>query len=316
VENHAEQTTLPATGWSRRRFLQAGAATAVGAAALAACSTKDNPTARIGTVPSTTTLPTADVTDVALVRTATSLEYLLVSVYDTVAEQNLLSGTNAAVAAKMRAQHQENADMFADLTTEIGGEVYACPNTRMMTVYIEPAMQYILGSEKASTDLGIAKPETEIKESPDPEGDTLVLLNALEVITAATHQAYVNMLNSIDLRAAGMQVGVGSSRRGALWGALITPDALVDDAVLAGVATVATTTPPTTTADATTTTVNGEAEAAGPATVVHAVSASFGQLGPALIELGAADENGIRKKVNIETPFLNSLAYEYQTCDA
>jgi hypothetical protein len=316
VENHAEQTTVLPSAWSRRRFLQAGAATAVGAAALAACSTKDNPTARIGTVPSTTALPAADVTDVTLMRTATSLEHLLVSVYDTVAEKNLLSGSQAAIAAKMRDQHQDNAATFADLTTEAGGEVYDCPNDRMTRIYIEPAMQYILGSKQAAAALGIAEPDTELPPSPDPTGDTLVLLNALEVITAATHQAYVAMLNSIELRAAGMQVGVGSSRRGALWGALITPDALVDDAVLANLPTVATTAPPTTAPDATATTVSGEAEAAGPAPVVHAVSASFGQLGPALIELGAADENGIRKKVNIETPFLNSLAYEYQTCDA
>jgi hypothetical protein len=314
VENHAEQTTPLATGWSRRRFLQAGAATAVGAAALAACSTKDNPTARIGTVPPTTGLPAADVTDVTLVRTSTSLEHLLVSVYDTVAEQNLLSGSQAAIAAKMRDQHQENAQTFADLTTEAGGEVYACPNARMMRVYIEPAMQAILGSKQAAAALGTAEPETEVPPSPDPTGDTLVLLNALEVITAATHQAYVAMLTSIDLRAAGMRIGVGSSRRGALWGALITPDELVDAAVLADVAPVETTAPPTTAAAPTT--VNGEAEAAGPAPVVHAVSASFGQLGPALIELGAPDENGIRDKVNIETPFLNSLAYEYETCDA
>ena len=316
MDNHAEQTTLLASGWSRRRFLQAGAATAVGAAALAACSTKDNPTARIGTVPPTTALPDAPVTDVTLVRTATSLEHLLLAVYDTVAEQNLLSGSQAAIAATMRGQHQDNAETLADLTTEAGGEVYDCPNNRMTRVYIEPAMQYILGSAQAATALGIAAPETEIPPSPDPVADTLVLLNALEVITAATHQAYVAMLTSIELRAAGMQIAVGSSRRGALWGALITPDALVDDALLANLATVQTTAPPTTAADTTPTTVNGEAEAAGPAPIVHAVSASFGQLGPALIELGAADENGIRKKVNIETPFLNSMAYEYETCDA
>ena len=316
MENHAEQTTLLAATSSRRRFLQAGAATAVGAAALAACSTKDNPTARIGTVPSTTALPDGAVTDVALVRTATSVEHLLLSVYDTVAEQNLLSGSHAAIAARMRDQHEENAQTLADLTTAAGGEVYACPNERMTRVYIEPAMRSILGSKQAAAVFGIEEPEVEVMPSSDPASDTLVLLNALEVITAATHQAYVAMLNSIELRAAGMQVAVGSSRRGALWGALITPDALVDESVLANVPTVETTAPPTTAADATATTVSPEAEAAGPVPVVHAVSASFGQLGPVLIELGAPDENGIRQKVNIETPFLNSLAYEYQTCEA
>lgn len=315
MEHHAEQTTMPADGWNRRRFLQAGAATAVGAAALAACSTKDNPTARIGTVPVTTALPTAEVTDVTLLRTATSLEHLLLSVYDTVAEQSLLSGTQAAIAARMRDEHEAHAETLADLTTEAGGEVYACPNERMTSIYVEPAMQLILGSVRATEALGVEAPETEIDPSPDPAADAVVLLNALEVITAATHQAYVAMMSSIEYRAAGMQIGVGSARRGALWGALITPDALVDDTVLAGVPTVETTVP-TTAAEASATTESPEAEAGGVVAVVHAVSASFGQLGPVLIELGAPDANGIREKVNIETPFLNSMAYEYMSCDA
>jgi hypothetical protein len=315
VEHHAEQTTMPASAWSRRRFLQAGAATAVGAAALAACSTKDNATARIGTVPPTTALPTVAVTDVTLLRTATSLEHLLLSVYDTVAEQNLLSGTQAAIAARMRDEHAANADTLADFTTEAGGEVYDCANKRMTSIYIEPAMQFILGSVVANEALGIEAPATEIPPSPDPAADAIVLLNALEVITAATHQAYVAMMSSIEFRGAGMEIGVGSARRGALWGALITPDALVDDTLLAGVATVETTVP-TTAGEAPTTTENPQAEAGGVVAVVHAVSASFGQLGPMLIELGAPDANGIREKVNIETPFLNSMAYEYETCEA
>lgn len=316
MENHADPTTLPA-GWSRRRFLQAGAATAVGAAVFAACSTPDNPTARIGTVPPTTALPTGVVTDAVLARTATSLEHLLVAAYDAVATQNLLSGPHASVAAKMRTQHEENAATLVELTTMVGGDPYECANRRMTELYLQPSLQYIMGSAAATSALGIPAPATEIPPSPDPAGDTLVLLNALEAITAATHQAYVNMLNSIELRAAGMEIGVGSARRGALWGALVTPDALVDDAVLSGVPSAVTTTvAPTTVADVTSTSASLEEEAAGPVPVAHAVSASFGQLGPVLIELGAVDENGIREKVNIETPFLNSLAYDYESCEA
>jgi hypothetical protein len=314
VDTHAEQTPVNTAGsWNRRRFLQASAVTAVGAAALAACSTKDNPDARIGTVPSTTTLPTAPVTDVALLRTSTSLEYLLLAVYDAAASQNMLGPDDVDLAAKMRDQHQANADAFADQTTELGGDLYECPNPRMMSVYIGPAMQYILGS-KAAAALDIAEPATEIPPSPDIPGDTRVLLNALEVITAATHQAYVSMLNDIELRASGLAIGIGSSRRGALWGALINPDALVDDSVLAGVAVTPsadTTVVETTTTVAAPTTTAAASQDVSPPPVVHAVSSTFGQLGPVLIELGVTDDNGIRKKVNLETPYLNSLAYEY-----
>ena len=78
--DHLADDTLPilTNGTNRRRFIQASALTAAGAAVLAACSTKDNPTQRIGTVPSTTTLPPAPVNDVTLLRTSSSLEYLLI----------------------------------------------------------------------------------------------------------------------------------------------------------------------------------------------------------------------------------------------
>lgn len=300
---------------SRRRFIQASAATAVGAAFLAACSTKDNPPARIGTVPSTTTLPEAPVTDSTLMRTSTSLEYLLLGVYDLVAEQKMLSGSDAAVAAKMRADHQAAADAFAELTEQAGGEVYACPNERMTSVYIQPAIQAILGSKAAASALGIAEPATETPPSPDIAGDTRVLLNGLELVAAATQQAYVAMINDIDLRAQSITIGVGASRRGALWGALINPDQLVADTVLANVSTAEpattdeSTTAPTTAAPTTTAAASGGD--ASPPPVVHAVSASFGQLGPVEIEVGSADENGLRTKVSMETPYLNSMAYDY-----
>lgn len=313
MDTHAEQTPATTTpSWDRRRFLQASALTAVGAAALAACSTKDNPDARIGTVPSTTTLPAAPVTDVALLRTSTSLEHLLLTVYDMAAEESMLAADDEALAAMMRDQHQANADAFADMTTELGGEVYACANPRMMSIYIEPAMQYILGSTAAAAALGTAAPATEIPPSTDIPGDTRVLLNALEMIAASTQQAYVSMLNDIALRASGLTIGIGAARRGALWGALINPDALVDDSLLVGVpsAAPATTVAPTTTLAPAPT--EPSAEDVSPPAVVHAVSSTFGQLGPVLIELGVADDNGIRKKVNLETPYLNSLTYEYQ----
>ncbi len=296
---------------NRRRFIQASAAAAVGAAALAACSTEDNPPARIGTVPSTTTLPEATVTDSALMRTSSSLEYLLLGVYDLAAEQDMLSDSDAAVAARMRDDHQQAADTFVELTEQAGGEVYACPNERMTSIYIEPAIQAIIGSKAASA-LGIPEPETEIPPSPDIEGDTRVLLNALEVIAAATQQSYVESINDIDLRVQSLTIGVGASRRGALWGALINPDQLVDDTVLAAVTTPesSATDDESATEEAATTTVAAGGDAS-PVPVVHAVSASFGQLGPVEIEVGAADENGLRTKISMETPYFNSMAYDY-----
>ena len=44
---------------------------------------------------------------------------------------------------------------------------------------------------------------------------------------------------------------------------------------------------------------------------VAALPAAFGQLGPLLLVVGAGDENGVRLKVNMETPAENSYIYDY-----
>lgn len=302
---------------SRRNFLIASASTAVGAAVLAACGKDENPPARIGTVPSTTAQPNAPVTDTALVRTATSLESLMIAFYDAVADQSLLTADNAEIAAKMRAQHSDHRDEFSAMTLDLGGEIYACPNERMNGIYLEPALQLILGSEQAAT-LGIEAPETAIPPSDQPEQDTLVLANALERIVAATHQAYMELINDRATRAQGMVVGMRSSRRGALWGALISPEELIateaSEAAVPTTTTTAATVPGETTSP---TTAVAEDEAAVPAPLAHAIVAAFGSLGPVQINLGAPNDSGIRQALNIETPYLNSLAYEYLgACDA
>ena len=108
-----------------------------------------------------------------------------------------------------------------------------------------------------------------------------------------------------------------------MWGALINPDALVDASVLETVSVptaaddAAAETTETSGAPATTTAAaEGEAQGQGAdettsAPLVHAVSSTFGQLAPVQIEIGAPDENDLRLIINIETPYLNSMIYEY-----
>jgi hypothetical protein len=44
---------------------------------------------------------------------------------------------------------------------------------------------------------------------------------------------------------------------------------------------------------------------------VTAIPSQFGSLAQIQLVVGAGDENGTRLKVNLETPSLNSLVYEY-----
>ena len=47
-----------------------------------------------------------------------------------------------------------------------------------------------------------------------------------------------------------------------------------------------------------------------------AVSARFGQLTPVTLLVGAADDDGQRFSINIETPAENAYVYESKTCPA
>lgn len=265
---------------SRRRLLVTGGATLSLGALLAACG-KSNPNqgaiARVGTVPSTTALPDAVVDDVTLLRTATSLEYNALSVYDTVADAGLLSGDAAELAKRFAEDHQRHADVFAELTTEFGGEAFRCPNPRLQRVYVEPAIALIAGDAAAG-----------IEPSPDPVADVLALAYALESLAGSTYQSLVPLLAERELRKAAMQVGEQEARHATVLGMVINPDRLINTSDLPG----------------------GEPLAEGESTT-FAVPGAFGSLAAIPVTLGAPSETGSRTTVNLETPSLNSFVYDY-----
>jgi rubrerythrin len=304
------------TNWNRRQFLRAGGLTVATGALVAACSNSDSQSGipRVGTVPSTTALPTADVTDVALLRTATSLEYNALYVYEAVGDLGVLEGDAAAIAARLASDHRRHADLTAELTTAAGGEEFRCPNPRLQRVYIEPAMRLILGSAAAAEKLGLEASEgEEIPPSPDAVTDVLIFANALESLAAATYQSLVVSLNDKALRSQAMTIGAEEAQHASLLGLVINPDQLV---AVDGVANPEATSPATTEAVAvglpTTVVTPDVTDAPVPASAgVYAVPSTFGLLSPIPLQIGAPNESGIRTTVNLETPSLNSLVYEY-----
>ena len=102
---------------SRRRFFIAGGATISFGALLAACGgSTTTDIARIGNAPEKTKLVDAPVTDIALLRTATSLEHNAIFVYEAVVAAGLLSGDAAILAARFLSDHQAHAEATASLT--------------------------------------------------------------------------------------------------------------------------------------------------------------------------------------------------------
>lgn len=265
---------------SRRRFLLAGGATISFGALLAACggSSGSSGIPVIGNAPEAQGLPDAPVTDITLLRTATSLEYNAIFVYEAVTE--LLSGEAATLAARFASDHRAHAEATAALTEQLGGRAFEEPNPRLQSIYVEPALTLILGDESAG-----------VPPSEDQVADIVSLAYALETLAGATYQAYVPLLNDKALRAAAMGIGEQEARHAAVLGSVLNTDRLVSSFGLPLSAEFAETT---------------DIPAAA-----YAVPSAFGTLSPIPVTIGAPNESGVRTTVNLETPGLNSMAYEY-----
>ena len=266
---------------SRRRFFIAGGATISFGALLAACGgSTTTEIARIGNAPEKTELVDAPVTDIALLRTATSLEHNAIFVYEAVAAAGLLSGDAATLAARFLSDHKAHADATASLTEKLGGKAYNEPNPRLQSVYIEPALRLITGDEASG-----------ISATDDAVADVLALAYALETIAGSTYQVYVPMLADPALRGAAIGIGEQEARHAAVIGSLLNPSRLVSSFGLSIAA-------------------EYQEETDVPA-AAYAVPTAFGTKAPVPVTLGAANESGIRTSLNLETPSLNSIVYEY-----
>ena len=257
---------------SRRRFLIAGGASVSLGALLAACGGGGSSTGipRIGLTPDPTELPDAPVTDVALLRTASALEYNAIFAYETAAGLGVLTGDAKSLAGRFLDDHKRHADTIVAATEAAGGNPWTEPNPRLQSIYVEPALALIA-------------------ESDDQLGDVLALAYALETLAGATYQSFVPLFDDKALRAAAMGNGEEEGRHAATLGLVLNPSRLVTSTGLSIADEFA------------------ETETA----TFYAVPSAFGTLSPVPVTLGPADENGARTTVNLETPSLNSLVYEY-----
>ena len=268
------------TSLSRRRFFLAGGATISFGALLAACGAGESTgIARLGDSVPDNALADVEVTDVVLLRTATSLEYNAIYVYEAVASAGILSGDAATLAARFLSDHRAHAEATSSLTEKLGGKAFAEPNPRLQTIYVEPALKLIVGDTSSG-----------IEPTADPVADVLALAYALETIAGSTYQAYIPKLSDPALRGSAIGIGEQEARHAALIGSLLNPDRLVSSFGLSIAA-------------------QYREDADVPA-LAYAVPTSFGTLAPAPVILGAANESGTRTTVNLETPSLNSLIYE------
>jgi Ferritin-like domain len=307
--------------YSRRDVLRIGGFGVATAAAISACGEHERgEVGRVGAVPTTVKLPDAKVTNVALLRTASSFEHSIINVYSQViGNSDLLDPAHDDMVKRFMDDHTSHAELFEQLTTAAGGTAWTCGNPKFDDVIIGPVLDRITKGVPATA------AAAEISLSDDPRRDVLNFAHGLEVLAGATYQSFVVLFSDATLRSEAMTVGVRASRHAALLASMINPErpaGLVNftDAVNAEPAS-----PPSTTV-APSTTVQNIANAPGAAVpsdepappqteipTVTAVPSQFGGLGPIQLVVGAGDENGTRLKLNLETPSLNSFVYEYMT---
>ena len=308
--------------FGRRDILRIGGFTVTTAAVIGACGEHDRgQIGRVGAVPSTVKLPDPVVTNVTLLRTASSLEHSVINVYSQViGNSDLLDPKFNELAKRFMDDHVGHAAFFEQLTIQAGGSPWKCGNPKIDDTIMNPVLNRITKGANATATAKAIVP------SDDPRRDVLNFAHGLETLAGATYQALVALFSDPSLRADAMSVGAREARHAALLALTINPDrpgGLVNftDAVNAEPAS-----PPTTTL-ASTTTLQNIANAPGAAVpsptaapvqqteipTVTAIPSQFGGLGAVQIVVGAGDENGTRLKLNLETPSLNSLIYEYMT---
>jgi hypothetical protein len=274
---------------SRRRLFEVGAGSIGVAAFLAACGGEEPPApGRVGNAPDITEPPDTEVDDAVYLRTLTSLDHAIVAVYDELRDIEGLDENTAALLERFSEDHLAAAASLADLTTEAGGEPYECANPWLMERTMQPVIDHIVGSTAEGN---------EIPPSDDPNRDALSTAVALENVSASTAQQYVERLVDPAVRAAVIGAGTTASRRAAT-AALRSnppPDGYVSPALTEGADVVA-----------------DEQGFIPP----YAISSRFGQITPAPLVVGAADDVGQRFSVNIDTPAENAYIYEGMTCPA
>lgn len=190
----------PAIG--RRRLLRnSGLALSIGAI-VAACGdgrTGLEEPGRVGIASPHDPLPTATVDDVVLLRTAQSLEYTALAVYESAAE----FGTIRQLVDRFVEHHTAHADQLAQLIGAAGGEPFACANPWLMDRTITPVLDAIDGSD-------------------DVTRDVLRLAHAVETMVAASAQGFVGYLGDSALRRELIMIGATNARHAAALAMTIT----------------------------------------------------------------------------------------------
>ncbi|MCU1344589.1 MAG: hypothetical protein JWL70_855 [Acidimicrobiia bacterium] len=264
-------------GLSRRRLLTVGGFSVATSAVLAACGKDHSLDPKVvpvaGEQSKVSPAPERTIDDIVLLRTASSVEYVAIDVYQAALDNGFLTGDLAAAARLFQGQHREHAALFEQTTREIGGEAFTTRNQAVWDNVVTPAL-------KGGTVAG-----KEVKPVLIDTKGAVIFAHSLENVAASTYQSMVPILTQAALRQTVMTVGTVEARHAAVLAHVIAASKYIAGSGMvppSAAATAAAAAAPTTVA-ATTTTVAGGSDAV-PVKVdpVYEVPGAFGSLVEAL----------------------------------
>ncbi len=206
---------IPNPSLDRRQLLRSGGLALSMGAVIAACGGgrggSDDP-GRLGVADASPELPDAEINDIVLLRTAQSLEYTALAVYDAAASTGALTDDELALAGRFVDDHTGHAALLGSLIADSGGEEYTCANPFLMDRAVGPVLAALDGTD-------------------DLHRDLLNIAHAFEAHAAASYQALVPLLADLPLRKEAMRIGGDENRHAAALAATINPDSIFSPAM-------------------------------------------------------------------------------------
>jgi len=262
------------TRTNRRQAIKTGGLTVTLAALVAACGEDrggDDAPGRVGNAPVVTTPASYEVDDAVLLRTASSLEYTAIAVYDVVRDFDVI---DSDLLDRLIAEHQGTADVMVGLTEAAGGVAWAEPNPWFMERLVGPLVETITSGDRSDDDI---------------KADLFATIVALENIAAASHQELASAAGTTDARVAHLEAALVEARHAATLAIAKAGDAknYISPAMV------------------------GEdvARDALGGIPFYAISTTFGETAQIDLIAGPGDENGVRPSFALQTPAANSLVY-------
>ena len=139
-----------------------------------------------------------------LLRTAQSLEYTALAVYDAAGATGALSAAETALASRFVADHTGHAALVGSLIVDHGGAEFTCANPFVMRRAVGPILAALEGTD-------------------DLHRDLLNIAYSFEAWAAASYQALVAALADLSLRSEMMRIGGEENRHAAALASVINP---------------------------------------------------------------------------------------------